>query len=172
MSEIRKKIADIAWPAVAVLLLFLLLTYGCTLMKPSPARYRIGPVATGEHSMYVSWPYGHQHELVLGVPEGEWGHPPDVVASVRVADAGGTLATLLVHPTNMVSCSWLNQSDVQGFILTWPNTNAWDHSLVAGQRYSIHCEFSGGLASNASLWVSCLQSGLDRWRTRRNRTSP
>jgi len=175
MNEIKRRLSDLLWPILRiitlVLMCFFVLNACVMLTKPIPNRFQLGRVTVGGQSLVALWPYGHHHELILGVPGAEWNRPPRFAGTIRFQDGDQRPTALTVHSTNSISCNWLQPQDIQGFILTWPNTNAWAQSLLAGREYSIHCEFTGELPGNCTLWVSCLQSGMDRWKTRRNRTT-
>jgi hypothetical protein len=168
--------SNVLWPifgVIALILLVFLALNSCVMMtKPIPNRFQLGQVTTGKQSLVAFWPHGHHHELILGVAGAEWDHPPDFAATILFRDGDHVSASLNVLSANTVSCNWLQPQDIQGFILTWPNTNEWEHSLVPGQQYVIDCTFTGNIPSSSTLWVSCLQTEIDRRKTRRNRTKP
>jgi hypothetical protein len=177
MNDTTRKVTDVVWPilgVIAVILICFLAPHACVMMTmPIIAnQIQLGEVRAGHQSIPAVWPHGHHHEMLLGVPGAEWEAPPVFTASVQFVDGGQVSTEFVVDSSRAESCNWLDSDDIQGFILTWPNTNEWEHSLVPGRPYVIKCEFVGDMPTNSSLWVSCLQSGIDRWKTRRNRTKP
>jgi hypothetical protein len=140
--------------------------------KPVPRQMKLGPVAQGHQSLSAFWPYGRAHALVLGVPGGERNQPPEFSGFIKIDDGNGSTTTLLVNSTNAVPCNWLHSPDVQGFILTWQNTNNWKSALLPGRTYSVTCDFTGNIPSNSTLWISCVQTWTDHRKTERKRTRP
>jgi len=142
------------------------------LTHPRPSQTRVGPVRSGGQSFSACLPYGHHHELVLGIPRAETNRLSVFTATLTFRGCDRVDAAVDVPASHAEPCNWLPQTNLQGYILTGANTNTWDHALVPGHRYRIDCQFNGDLSDNSSLWICCLQTEIDRWKARRNATNP
>ncbi len=172
-DEAERRLVWILSPVLGSVFLVMWFAFGhmVTRSKPVPNRRELGRVTPGHQKLRAVWPYGRCHELVLGIPGSEGSRPPAFTASIKMADEDQVVTALAVHYTNVVHCNWLHSPDVQGFILTWPNTNDWDRLLMPGRTYSILCDFEGNIPTNSTLWVSSLQTVADRAKTKRIRTA-
>jgi len=177
MNERKSRFTNVAWRVLGITSLLLLVYFALSIYVainyPRPDRFELSRIAPGAQPITAFWPYGRSHQLILALPGAARDQPPAFTASIQFLEGNQLVTNLVFHSTNACSHQWPRQG-VQGFYLIGAYTNWWKHTypLVPGQRYSVVCDFMGDIPSNSSLWVWCIQSGIDRWKTKRRQAAP
>ncbi len=111
----------------------------------------------------ITVPAGSHYELVLGVP-----YPaPSPVAFqglVTISRQGHIIRTFPITRDNSTTCNWLHRPDLEGYILTWqrPGRGELDKLLESRHSYDLSVQWAQMPPNGSSLWLSWLQTGLDR----------
>ncbi len=128
-----------------------------------PQQQRLLQCTSSISQTSITVPAGSHYDLLLGVPYPA-SSPVAFRGLVTISQHGHIVRTFPISRDNSRTCNWLHRLNLEGYILTWQHQRLaeLDSSLESGQTYDISVQWAQKPPRGSSLWLSWLQTGLDR----------
>jgi hypothetical protein len=123
-----------------------------------PEYEKLGAFNTNTLAFTMTCDHSPPYAFILGLGPSHTG-PLVFRGEIVVQQRTETVARIQIDSEHSTPCNWLAKAGLDGYILTWGQTNATERlskRLRRGQNYVVHVAFSEVPPTDSSLWFSSM----------------
>jgi hypothetical protein len=135
-----------------------------------PQSWRICDVTDFKSEIQFICPQGRGFSIVLGVPAEMGKDKTAFEGEAVIVISEFARLTMWFNSTNVSTCNWLDDSRLQGYVLSWPIGAADLGSILRpSSKYRMILHFKRVPPQPASVWLHYFQNRREIWQERTKR---